>query len=92
MFAIRHGATEGNPLAGYFVERNALQYFKLVGVGLLCIYLVCASKRDLVSQKRVIRVLWGANLGYSVLAIYNVITYFIQKYHFTLGGRIIGHG
>ncbi|WP_092332640.1 DUF5658 family protein [Desulfosporosinus hippei] len=84
IFAISHGAIEGNPLAGYFVDRNALHYFKFVGVTFLCIYLIHASKRNRKSQKRVIRVLWGVNLAYSVLAIYNVTACFIQKYDFAL--------
>ena len=61
MLAISYGAAEGNSIADYFVDRDALHYFKFVGVGLLCIYLIHAAKRDLKSQLRVIRVLWWAN-------------------------------
>jgi len=40
MVAISHGAVEGNPIADYFVSYDALHYFKLVGVGLVCTYLI----------------------------------------------------
>ena len=50
MLAISHGAVEGNSIADYFVGHDALHYFKLVGVGLLCIYLIHAAKRNLKSQ------------------------------------------
>ncbi|MBC2723744.1 MAG: hypothetical protein HGJ97_13850 [Desulfosporosinus sp.] len=82
MQAISHGAVEGNPLAYYFVNNNALQYFKLVGVAFLCVYLVRAAKRDLKSQLRVIRVLWWANVAYSLIVVYNTVVYFVQKYQF----------
>jgi len=84
MLAISHGAVEGNPIADFFVSNNALHYFKLVGVGLLCILLIQVAKRNLKNQQSVIRVLWATNLGFSLLCIYNVVSYFIQKYDFAL--------
>lgn len=74
------GAVEGNLIANYFIDHNALQYFKLVGVGLLCIYLICAANKDLTSQSRVNRLMWWANLAYSFIAVSNVVVYFVQKY------------
>ena len=80
MLAISHGAVEGNPIADYFVGNNALHYFKLIGVGLVCIYLIHAAKRNLNSQLSVIRVLWATDLLFSFIAVSNVVMYFIQKY------------
>jgi len=84
MLAIDHGAVEGNSIADYFVGHDALHYYKLAGVGLLCIYLIHAAKRNLKSQLSEIRVLWWTNLAFSLLCIYNVVAYFIQKYDFAL--------
>ena len=84
MLAINHGAAEGNPIADYFVSNNALHYFKLVGVGLLCIFLIHVAKRNLKNQLSVIRVLWATNLAFGVLCIYNLAAYLVQKYDFVL--------
>jgi len=84
MLVIGHGAVEENPIADYFVSYNALHYLKLVGVGLLCIYLIYVAKRNLKNQLSVIRVLWATNLIFSLLCIYNVVAYFIQNYDFAL--------
>ena len=84
MLALGQGGIEGNPIADYFVGHNALHYYKLVGVGLLCIYLIHLAKRNLKNQLSVIRVLWATNLGFSLLCLYNVVAYFIQKYDFGL--------
>lgn len=81
MLAISHGAVEGNPIADYFVDNNSLHYYKLVGVGIVCIYLIHAAKRN---SKSVIRVLWATNSLLGLLCIYNVVAYFIQKYDFAL--------
>ena len=79
MLLISHGSVEGNPIANYFVGNNALHYFKIVGVGLVCIYLIHVAKRNLKSQLSVIRVLWVTNLAFSFIAVSNVVVYFIQK-------------
>ena len=84
MLAISHGVVEGNPIADYFVGNDALYYYKLVGVGLLCIYLIHVAKSNLKNQSSVIRVLWLTNLGFSFIAVSNVVAYFIQKYDFAL--------
>lgn len=84
MLAISHGAVEGNPIADYFVGHNALHNYKLVGVGLLCLFLIHVAKKNLKSRSSVIMVLWATNLGFSVLCIYNVVAYFVQKYDFAL--------
>lgn len=57
MLEISHGAVEGNPIADYFVGNNALHYYKLIVVGLICFYLIYAVKRNSKSQLRAIRVL-----------------------------------
>ena len=80
MLAISHGAVEGNSIADYFVGNNVLHYYKLVGVGLLCIYLIHTVKRNLKSQLSVIKVLSWANFGFSFIAVSNVVVYFIQKH------------
>lgn len=77
---LKQGAVEGNSIANYFVGHNTLHYFKLVGVGLLCIYLLHAAKRNLKSELSVIRVLWLSNLAFSCIAVSNVVVYFVQKY------------
>ena len=79
MLAISYGAVEGNPIADYFLRNDALHYFKLVGAGLLCMYLIHVAKRNLKNQLSVIRVLWATNLAFSLICIYNVVAYFIQK-------------
>jgi len=84
MLALRYGAVEGNPIADYFVSNNALHYYKLAGVGLLCIFLIHVAKRNLKNQLSVIRVLWLTNMAFILLCIYNVVAYFIQKYDFAL--------
>ena len=70
---------EGNPISNYFVGHEALHYFKLVGVGLLCIFLVYVAKRNSKNQLSVTRVLWWTNLGFSFIAVSNVVIYFVQK-------------
>ena len=80
MLLISHGSVEGNPIPNYFVGHNALHYFKIVGVGLVCIYLIHVAKRNLKSQLSVIRVLWVTNLAFSFIAVSNVVVYFVQKY------------
>jgi len=84
MLAISHGAVEGNPIADYFVGNNALHYFKLIGVALVCIYLIHVAKRNIKNQLSVIRVLWLTNLVFSFIVVSNVVMYFIQKYDFAL--------
>lgn len=76
MLALGHGAVEGNSITNIFVQHNALQYYKLVGVAFVCIYLIHAAKKDLKSQTRVITLLWWANLVYSLIAVSNVVAYF----------------
>ena len=56
-----------------------LTHFKIVGVGIVCIYLIHIAKRNLKSQLSVIRVLWVTNLAFSFIAVSNVVVYFIQK-------------
>ena len=80
MLALDQGAIERNPISDYFIGHDALQYFKLVGVGLLCIFLIYVAKRNLKRQLSVIRVLWWTNLGFSCIAVSNVVMYFIQKH------------
>lgn len=82
MLEISHGAVEGNSIANHFISNNALHYYKLVGVGLLCIYLIHAAKRNLKSQLSVIRVLWLTNLAFSCISVSNVVVYFVQKHDF----------
>jgi hypothetical protein len=69
MLAISHGAVEGNPIANHFISNNTLHYFKLVGVGLLCIFLVYVAKKSLKNQLSVIRVLWATNLVFSCIGV-----------------------
>lgn len=84
MLAISHGAVEGNPIADYFVSNNTLHFYKLIGVGLLSIFLIHVAKSNLKNQLSVIRVLWATNLVFGLICIYNVVAYFIQKYDFAL--------
>ena len=84
MLALGQGGMEGNPIADYFVGHNALHYYKLVGVGLLCIFLIYVARRNLKNQSNVIRVLWWTNLGFSFIVVSNVVMYFVQKYDFAL--------
>ena len=79
MLALGQGGIEGNPISDYFVGNNALHYYKLVGVGLLCIFLIYVAKKNLKNQLSVIRVLWWTNLGFSFIAVSNVVMYFVQK-------------
>jgi len=46
MLAISQGGIEGNPISDYFVGYDALHYYKLVGVGLLGIYLIHVAKKE----------------------------------------------
>lgn len=80
MLALGQGAIELNPIANFFNNHNVLHYFKLIGVGLLCIYLIHASKRNMKSQLRVTRLMWWSNLAYSIICVSNVIVYFVQKH------------
>jgi len=84
MLLISYGAVEGNPIANYFVGNNALHYFKLIGVGLVCFYLIHTAKRNLNNQLSVIRVLWATNLVFSFIAVSNVVVYFVQKHDLVL--------
>lgn len=85
LLALSQGvAIEGNPIASYFIDHNVLHYFKLIGVSLLCIYLIHAAKRDLKSHSRVIKVLRWANLAYGFIAVSNVVVYFMQEHYFAL--------
>jgi uncharacterized membrane protein len=84
MLALGQGGIEGNPIANYFVGYDALHYFKIVGVGLLCIFLIYVARRNLKNQLSVIRVLWLTNLVFSFIVVSNVFMYFIQKYDFAL--------
>ena len=79
ILGLSQGATEANLIARYFLDHNALHYFKLFGVGLLCIYLIHASKRNLKSQVRVTRLMWWSNLAYSIICVSNIAVYFVQK-------------
>lgn len=79
MLAIGSGAGELNSIAYYFIDHDALHYFKLVGVGFVCIYLILAARRDPKSQRRVIKLLGWANFAYRLIVISNVVVYFLQK-------------
>jgi len=50
MLGISRGAVEGNILPNYFVGHDALHYFKIVGVGLLCIFLIHVAKKNFKNQ------------------------------------------
>ncbi len=80
ILGLRHGAMEANLIARYFIDLNALHYFKLVGVGLICIYMIHASTRSFKSQVRVTRLVWWANFAYSIICVSNVAVYYVQKY------------
>ena len=84
MLALGQGGMEGNPIANYFISHDALHYFKLVGVGLLCFYLIYVAKKNSKNQPSVIRVLLWTNLGFGFIVVSNVVMYFIQKYDFAL--------
>lgn len=72
--ALGHGvAIEANRIVSYFIDHNAFHYFKLVVVGLLCVYLIHAAKRDLESQLRVDKLMWWANLAYSLIGVSNLV-------------------
>ena len=49
MLAIRHGAVEGNPIAGYFVSYDS-SLFQAGRSWLRYIYLIQAAKSDMKSQ------------------------------------------
>lgn len=80
MLALSHGAVEGNLIADYFIDHNALHYLKLGGLGFLCIYLIHAAKRDLKSQLRVMRLLWWADFAYCCIVVWNAVVNLMQKH------------
>lgn len=79
MLSVGSGAGELNLIANYFINHNALHWFKLVGVGFICIYTIYMAKRDLKSQRRVIKILSWADFAYCLIIISNVAVFFIQK-------------
>jgi hypothetical protein len=79
MFALGSGAIESNAVARYFVDSGNLHWFKLVGIGLLSIYLIWRARASEKSQLRISKLLKWANVAYGLVVVINTITYFIQK-------------
>jgi hypothetical protein len=77
--ALGYGAIESNVIARYFISKNALHYYKLVGIGLLSIYLIWSAKKDLKSQLIITRLLTWANISFGVIVILNIGTCFFQR-------------
>ncbi len=80
MLAIGSGAGELNLIANYFISRDSLHWFKLAGVGFICIYTIYIAKRNLKSQRRVIKILSLADFAYCLIASSNVMVYFLQRW------------
>jgi hypothetical protein len=79
MLAIGCGAIESNIITRYFISHNTLHYYKLIGIGLLCIYLIWSAKKDFKSRIIITRLLKWANVAYGIIVVLNIGTYFIQK-------------
>jgi len=79
MFALGSGASEGNAIAGFFIKHDALHWYKIVGVGLLSIYLIWSAKKDQKSKSRVTKLLYGANIVYGLIVTFNTAVYFFQN-------------
>ena len=77
--ALASGAYEGNPIAAYFISRDALHYLKIAGLGLLSIYLIIRAKYSAKSRARIARVLLWADVAFGLIVSSNIIVNFVQQ-------------
>lgn len=74
ILALGNGAVESNAIARHFVNSGNLHWFKLIGIGLLSIYLIWRAKTSEKSQLRITKLLKWANIGYGIIVAINSIT------------------
>lgn len=75
MLALSNGAMEGNAIARYFVKTGNLHWFKIIGIGLVSIYLIWRAKNNEKGQLRIIKMLKWVNVAYVLIVIINIATY-----------------
>lgn len=74
MAAIKVGAVETNKIADFFIQNNSLHILKIIGLIIVCFFCIRAAKRNPV---KVNKVLLFANIGYTLVAINNIIVYIL---------------
>lgn len=74
MAAIKVGAVETNKIAYFFIQNNSLHILKIIGIIIICFFCIRAAKRNPV---RVNKLLLFANIGYTLVAINNIIVYIL---------------
>lgn len=75
VLALGTGAVESNIIAKYFINHNSLHWYKIIGIGLLVIYLIWSARKDLQSQIRISKLLKWADIGYGLIVAINIATY-----------------
>lgn len=79
LLALGNGAMESNGIAKFFIETGNFHWFKLVGIGLLSVYLIWRARMNEKNQLRITKLLKWANVVYCLIVAINIITYIIQK-------------
>lgn len=79
VLALNNGAIESNAIARFFIETGNVHWFKIIGIGSLCLYLIWRARKDIESQLRVTKLLKWANVAYALIVIANIATYGICK-------------
>lgn len=78
MFALIQGASEGNPIAWFFISHGSLPYYKIVGLVMVSFILIRMAKRNINDRLIALKILKWANLGYGLIVVYNLMVLFFQ--------------
>lgn len=75
ILALNNGAMESNAIARVFIDTGNFHWFKLIGISLVCTYLIWRARKDIKSQLRITKLLKWANAAYGLVVIVNIATY-----------------
>ncbi|AKL96358.1 hypothetical protein CACET_c29140 [Clostridium aceticum] len=78
MMGISMGAVEINSFANYFIQKDSLFHFKVVGFVLLAVFLYKIAKRSLTDCEKTTRLLKYGSLVYTLIVLNNFMVYYIQ--------------
>lgn len=79
VLALDNGASEVNPIAKFFIQFGLLHWFKIVGISLICLYLIWRSRKNTEGQIRIIKLLKWVNIIYLIIVLFNTSTIILQK-------------
>lgn len=75
MLNVRVGSIEANKIANYFIQKDNLHMFKIIGLIIVCFICINAGKRN---PDRVSKFLNVVNVLYLLIILNNTFVYFLM--------------